>query len=105
MWYLKDWFCDLRNKIITDGSSLYRDRYVKRDGAWKIHYASYERVFEISKFTEEHHPPGSYYNLQFVGVEAGFAQHPYQRVRVAVGPVRPVTRTLNVPVSLSTTLH
>ena len=46
-WYLKDWFLDLRHKIITDGSSLYKDRYVKRNGKWLIQYASYERVFEI----------------------------------------------------------
>lgn len=46
-WYLKDWFCDLRNKIITDGSSLYRDTYVKREGRWLIHRATYSRIFEI----------------------------------------------------------
>jgi ribosomal protein S18 acetylase RimI-like enzyme len=28
-----------------------------------------ERMFAISKLLEEHHPPGSYYFLQFVGVE------------------------------------
>lgn len=47
VWYLKDWFLDLRNKIITDGSALYRDVYVKRDGHWKIKRATYERIFEI----------------------------------------------------------
>jgi hypothetical protein len=47
IWYLKDWFLDLKNNIITDGTSLYRDRYVKRDGQWLIQYASYERIFEI----------------------------------------------------------
>ena len=47
VWYLKDWFLDLRHKIITDGTALYRDRYVKQDGRWKIHYASYERIYEI----------------------------------------------------------
>lgn len=47
IWYLKDWFLDLRHRIITDGSALYRDRYVKRDGRWLIQYASYERIFEI----------------------------------------------------------
>ncbi len=46
-WYLKDWFLDLRNKIITDGSSLYRDTYVKQDGQWKIKRATYSRIFEI----------------------------------------------------------
>lgn len=47
VWYLKDWFLDLRHKIITDGSALYRDRYVKQDGRWLIRHASYERIFEI----------------------------------------------------------
>ena len=46
-WYLKDWFLDLRNKIITDGSALYRDTYVKQDGQWKIKRATYSRIFEI----------------------------------------------------------
>ena len=47
VWYLKDWFLDLRHKIITDGSALYRDTYVKQDGRWKIKRATYERIFEI----------------------------------------------------------
>jgi len=28
-----------------------------------------ERLFEVSKLVDEHHPPGSYYFLQFMGVE------------------------------------
>ena len=28
-----------------------------------------ERLFEVSKLIDEHHPPGSYYFLQFMGVE------------------------------------
>ncbi|WP_091530471.1 nuclear transport factor 2 family protein [Fontimonas thermophila] len=47
VWYLKDWFCDLRHKIITEGSALYRDTYVKRDGRWWIQRATYERIYEI----------------------------------------------------------
>jgi hypothetical protein len=46
-WYLKDWFLDLRRKVITDGSALYKDRYVKRGGNWLIQHASYERIYEI----------------------------------------------------------
>jgi len=46
-WYLKDWFLDLRNKIITDGSALYQDTYVKRGGKWLIQRATYERIYEI----------------------------------------------------------
>lgn len=53
VWYLKDWFCDLKHKIITDGSALYRDTYVKQDGRWLIKFASYERIYEIvTPFTE-----------------------------------------------------
>ncbi len=55
VWYLKDWFCDLRHKIITDGSALYRDRYVKQDGRWLIQHAAYERIYEIVTPFEE--PP------------------------------------------------
>ena len=56
VWYLKDWFLDLRHNIITDGAAFYRDRYVKRDGRWQIHYASYERVYEIvTPVTERPH--------------------------------------------------
>ena len=46
-WYLHDWFLDKRHKIATEGSALYKDKYLKRDGRWQIHYASYERVYEI----------------------------------------------------------
>lgn len=45
-WYLRDWYLDLRYKIVTEGSALYRDHYVKRDGRWLIQRATYERVFE-----------------------------------------------------------
>lgn len=45
-WYLRDWYLDLRHKIVTEGSALYRDTYVKRDGRWLIQRATYERVFE-----------------------------------------------------------
>jgi ribosomal protein S18 acetylase RimI-like enzyme len=34
-----------------------------------------ERMFAISKLLEEHHPPGSYYFLQFVGVEPDSQGH------------------------------
>jgi hypothetical protein len=47
VWYLKDWFLDLKHKIITDGTALYRDTYVKQSGKWLIKRATYERIFEI----------------------------------------------------------
>jgi hypothetical protein len=46
-WYLKDWFLDLKHKIITDGSALYKDTYVKQGGKWLIKRATYSRIFEI----------------------------------------------------------
>lgn len=46
-WYLKDWFLDLKNRVITDGSALYKDQYVKRAGNWLIQRATYERIYEI----------------------------------------------------------
>lgn len=47
IWYLKDWFLNLKLMLITDGTALYRDRYLKRDGQWLIQHASYSRIFEI----------------------------------------------------------
>lgn len=46
-WYLRDWFLDRRHKIVTEGSALYRDTYLKRDGRWLIQRATYERIFEV----------------------------------------------------------
>lgn len=46
-WYLKDWFLDLKNKIITDGTALYKDTYVKQNGKWLIKRATYSRIYEI----------------------------------------------------------
>lgn len=46
-WYLKDWFLDLKNRVITDGSALYKDQYVMRAGNWLIQRATYERIYEI----------------------------------------------------------
>lgn len=47
IWYLRDWFLDLRRKMSTEGTALYRDRYVKRDGRWLIQHSGYERLYEI----------------------------------------------------------
>ncbi|MHA7835545.1 MAG: nuclear transport factor 2 family protein [Algiphilus sp.] len=46
-WYLRDWFLDLRRKKTTDGASFYKDKYVYKDGAWRIQHSGYERVWEI----------------------------------------------------------
>lgn len=52
-WYLRDWFLDLRYKLVTEGSALYRDTYVKRDGRWLIQRATYERIFETMQELKE----------------------------------------------------
>lgn len=46
-WYLHDVFLNLRERIRTEGTALYHDRYVKQDGRWLIRHQSYERIYEI----------------------------------------------------------
>jgi hypothetical protein len=53
LWYLSDVAMDLTTKVATVGSALYRDRYVKVDGAWKIRETQYERVVEIVETLEK----------------------------------------------------
>jgi bile-acid 7alpha-dehydratase len=47
LWYLSDVALNLRSMVSTIGSALYRDRYVRLDGVWKIRTTQYERIFEI----------------------------------------------------------
>ncbi len=47
IWYLHDVFVNLRERVRTEGTALYRDRYVKQDGRWLIRHQSYERIYEI----------------------------------------------------------
>ena len=47
IWYMHDVFLNLRERIRTEGTALYRDRYVKQDGRWLIRHQSYERIYEI----------------------------------------------------------
>lgn len=49
MWYLTDVFINLRERLVTSGSALYRDEYVKRDGAWRIKSSTYHRLYEIQE--------------------------------------------------------
>jgi hypothetical protein len=41
-----DWSLNLDDKVATHGASIYRDKYVKVGGAWKIKRATYTRVYE-----------------------------------------------------------
>jgi hypothetical protein len=45
-WYLSDMFISLPENILTEGSALYHDEYVKQDGAWRIQVSTYERIYE-----------------------------------------------------------
>ena len=46
IWYLTDMFIRLTENILTEGSALYRDEYVKIDGVWQIKVSTYERLYE-----------------------------------------------------------
>ena len=53
IWYLTDIFINLKEKVRTTGSALYRDKYVKVAGQWRIAESTYERVYEqVERFTE-----------------------------------------------------
>jgi len=46
VWYLTDTFIHLTENIVTEGSALYRDEYLKVDGVWRIKVSTYERIYE-----------------------------------------------------------
>jgi hypothetical protein len=53
IWYLHDDFYNYRAMVRTEGTALYRDRYLKVDGRWVIRHQSYERIYErIEKIPE-----------------------------------------------------
>ncbi len=45
-WYLHDVFVNLEANTTLQGSALYHDDYVKRDGAWRIAKSTYTRLWE-----------------------------------------------------------
>lgn len=47
IWYLEDIFINLENRSHTIGSAIYRDQYVRENGAWRIARTEYDRVFEM----------------------------------------------------------
>jgi hypothetical protein len=49
IWYLTDVFINLRDKLVTTGSALYRDEYVKLADGWRIRSSTYHRVYEIQE--------------------------------------------------------
>jgi hypothetical protein len=46
LWYLHDVFINLEESWTLQGSALYRDDYVKRNGAWRIAKSTYQRLWE-----------------------------------------------------------
>ncbi|TCJ37029.1 nuclear transport factor 2 family protein [Parafrankia sp. BMG5.11] len=47
IWYLEDVFISLARDDHTFGTAIYRDRYRREDGTWKIAHTEYDRVVEI----------------------------------------------------------
>jgi len=45
-WYLTDTFIHLRENVVTEGSALYRDEYLKTQDGWRIRVSTYERIYE-----------------------------------------------------------
>jgi hypothetical protein len=46
-WYLEDIFINLEELTHTFGTAIYRDRYLREDGHWKIASTVYDRVMEV----------------------------------------------------------
>lgn len=47
IWYLTDIWYNLKDKLLTTGSALYRDKYLKVDGRWRICETTYQRIYEM----------------------------------------------------------
>jgi hypothetical protein len=47
LWYLQDIFYNLEVMKICEGTALYEDEYVRRDGEWRIRSSYYERLLEV----------------------------------------------------------
>jgi hypothetical protein len=47
VWYLQDNVWEFRRKLHITGAALYRDRYVKMNGAWLIREIHFQRIHEI----------------------------------------------------------
>lgn len=49
IWYFHDQVYNFRTRELLIGTGLYRDRYRKVAGRWKIEYGEYERVYEMTE--------------------------------------------------------
>lgn len=61
LWYLHDIFYNFNENIITQGTALYKDKYVYQDSKWLIQFSEYDRISESivpiakdQKFTKVH---------------------------------------------------
>ena len=52
-WALEDYVIDTQHGITIHGAAFYEDRYVLRDGEWKIQHTGYERTFEQMQARED----------------------------------------------------
>jgi hypothetical protein len=71
IWYLADNMWILNHNMLTRGTVLYWDRYLKVDGRWLIRDTRYERLYEINE-TLEGRPNLSSHYLGAHGPEAKF---------------------------------
>ena len=49
LWYLHDIFYNFKVMRVVEGSALYEDEYVRRDGQWRILTSRYNRLLEVVK--------------------------------------------------------
>jgi hypothetical protein len=70
LWYLADNMWILNHNVITYGTAIYRDRYLKVDGKWLIKDTSYERIYEITDVLEKRPNLKSHY----LGAHGGVPQ-------------------------------
>lgn len=47
IWYLEDIFISLERRDVTTGTAIYRDRYRREGGQWKIERTEYDRIMEV----------------------------------------------------------
>jgi len=47
-WYLYDDLYEFRRNMRLYGTAFYRDRYLKVDGRWRIHYSQFHRIAEFA---------------------------------------------------------
>lgn len=60
-WPLRDEVLMLDDDLVVRGYAYYEDRFVKRDGAWRIAHSGYQRIFE------EAYPRSSIAGLRLTG--------------------------------------